>query len=263
MVSTDHRSHPGVLGSIGRPLIRFDRVSSTMDLAAAFAELGAPVGTTVQAGFQTAGRGRSGKSWAADAGTSLMLSIVLRPPTSGSGLGKLSLLAGLAVARMTEALTSLPTEVKWPNDVLVGGRKVAGILLHSRSMRNTGSRYLVLGIGINVRSTPQPHAPHATSLTEAAGKTVELDDVFHRLVLELNRVHQSFLAEDVASAWAELQDRLAYRGQDVSIVDGERNVSGTVAGIGAHGELLLRQSGGAMRSIVSGELTRGPSPIHR
>jgi BirA family biotin operon repressor/biotin-[acetyl-CoA-carboxylase] ligase len=128
-------------------------------------------------------------------------------------------------------------------------------------MRNTCARYLILGIGINVRSTPAIYKTHATSLCEAAGKSVELQDVLQPLILELNHAYRSFRRGNVDDAWNDLHERLAYRDQDVVIVDGDRTISGTVVGIGERGELLLRQADGGIRSIVSGELARGLRPV--
>lgn len=257
MVSPDRRLSLANPRPIGRPLIRFDRVTSTMDVATAFAELGAPEGTVVQADLQTAGRGRAGRFWEAPPGSSLMLSIILRPQTSAADHGRLSLLAGLAVARTTGALTSRRTTVKWPNDVLLDGRKVSGILLHSRPMKRASERYLILGIGINVRSAP---ASYAISLCDVSSDLVEVPDVLNRLIPHLNDVYQAFRSGDVSRQFADLNDRLAYRDQEVVVADGERTISGKLVGIGQQGELILRHPDGSTRTVVSGELTRGPRP---
>lgn len=246
---------------IGRPLIRFDRVASTMDVAARLAALGSPEGTIVEADLQTAGRGRGGRRWYAPAGSALMVSIILRPGVSAARLVSMSLLAGLAVANVAEAITSQPATIKWPNDVLIDGRKVAGILLHSRTMGDAPNACLILGIGINVRVTSATRAFNATSLDEAAGDRVYVGDVRHRLVVELRAVYRAFTGGDLAPAWAELTDRLAYRDREVTIVDGERALRGMVTGLGENGELLLRRPDGVIQSIISGEMVRGPRPV--
>lgn len=246
---------------VGRPLIRFDRVTSTMDVAARLAALGSPEGTIVEADLQTAGRGRGGRRWDAPAGSALMLSIILRPSVPASRLGSMSLLAGLAVANVAEEVTSRPATIKWPNDVLIDGRKVAGILLHSRTMGDAPNACLILGIGINVRATPATRATRATSLDEAASDHVCRGDVRHRLVVELGGVYRPFTGGDLTAAWAKLNDRLAYRDREVTIVDGDRTIQGVVAGLGEIGELLLRRPDGVIQAIVSGELVRGPQPV--
>lgn len=246
---------------IGRPLIRFDQVTSTMDVAAALAALGAPEGTTVQADLQTAGRGRAGRRWDADAGSALMLSIILRPRVSAPRLGLVSLLAGLAVANVAEALTCRPAMIKWPNDVLIDGRKVAGVLLQSRIMTGTNDAWLILGVGINVGSTPATRTAVATSLAEAASDVVPVPTVLNRLIVELQDVYRRFTSDALDEAWRQLNDRLAYRDREVTIVDGECSIRGIVTGIGDSGELLLLRSDGTIHSVVSGELARGPLPI--
>ena len=229
-----------------------------MDVAAALAALGAPEGTTVQAQFQTAGRGRAERRWEADAGSALMLSIVLRPGVSPTRFGLMSLLTGLAVANTAESLTSRQATIKWPNDVLIDGRKVAGILLHSRTVSDASTSCLILGMGINVGATPARRTATATCLAEAAREDVRMPDVERRLMAELRMVYHSFTSGDLGEAWIQLGARLAYRDQEVTIVDGDRTVQGIVAGIGDLGELLLRQPNGTIRAVVSGELVRGP-----
>ncbi len=189
-----------------------------------------------------------------------MLSIILRPLVSASRLGSMSLLAGLAVARVAEATTGRQATVKWPNDVLIDGRKVAGILLQTRPAGGQSSGYLNLGIGINVGSTPATCTADATSFSETAGASVTVLGVLHRLIAELDSVYRAFLAGDLADAWAEVNDRLAFRDQEVTIEDGDRTIRGIVAGIGDGGELLLRRPDGTIRAVVSGELVRGPRP---
>lgn len=191
-----------------------------------------------------------------------MLSVILRPPQTAAGIGVLSLLSGLAVAKTAEALTSRPATIKWPNDVLLDGRKVSGVLIHSRVIATSGSRLLILGIGFNVRSTPGLHRGRATSLSEVANAPVELSVVTHRLLVELDDAYRLFLDGDLTTPLAAVNDRLAYRDQHVEIVDGARTIRGAVVGLGRDGELLLRQPDGCNLPVVSGELTRGPRLRH-
>lgn len=260
-IRADRLSHAETPRPIGRPLIRFDRVTSTMDVATTLADLGSPEGTVIQADLQTAGRGRAGRVWESEAGSALMLSIILRPSDTPIGPGALSLLAGLAVARTAEVLSSRPSTIKWPNDVLLDGLKVSGILVHSRATPPCSCRQFVLGIGVNVRETPESHAARAISLSEAAGVTVATADVLNRLIAELDTVYVAFRRGDIARELTELDARLAFRDQQVSVVDGGRTTSGTVSGIDHTCALLLRLPDGTLRPIISGELTRGPTPV--
>jgi BirA family biotin operon repressor/biotin-[acetyl-CoA-carboxylase] ligase len=152
---------PPLRGRFGRPFTFVERCASTQRLLD-----GLPEGAVVAAGEQTEGRGRLERSWHAPAGTSLLFSIVLQPPVPAERLPELSLVAGAAVAEAVEAETGLETEVKHPNDVLLGGRKVAGILAEATDGR------VILGVGVNLSQTKEqlPAETLATSLAlEGAG----------------------------------------------------------------------------------------------
>jgi BirA family biotin operon repressor/biotin-[acetyl-CoA-carboxylase] ligase len=146
---------PPLRGRFGRPYTFVDRCASTQRLLD-----GAPEGAIAVTDEQTEGRGRLGRSWQAAAGTSLLFSIALEPPVDAERLPELSLVAGAAVAEAVERETGLATKVKHPNDVLIGGRKVAGILAEAADGR------VVLGVGINLSQTKDqlPDAAAATSL---------------------------------------------------------------------------------------------------
>jgi BirA family transcriptional regulator, biotin operon repressor / biotin---[acetyl-CoA-carboxylase] ligase len=156
---------PPLRGRFGRPYTFVDRCASTQRLLD-----GAPEGAIAVTDEQTKGRGRLGRSWHAPAGTSLLFSIVLEPPVSAERLPELSLVAGAAVAEAVETETGLAAEIKHPNDVLVGGRKVAGILAEAADGR------VVLGVGVNLTQTEDqlPDAASATSLT-LEGAVVDRD----------------------------------------------------------------------------------------
>ncbi len=166
---------PRLRGRFGRPYSFVDRCASTQRLLD-----GAPEGAVAAAGEQTEGRGRLGRSWQAPAGTSLLFSIVLEPPVAAARLAELSLVAGAAVAEAIEAETGLLTTVKHPNDVLVGGRKVAGVLAEAVEGR------VVLGIGVNVSQSEAqlPDAALATSLA-LEGETVDKHELLATILERL------------------------------------------------------------------------------
>jgi BirA family biotin operon repressor/biotin-[acetyl-CoA-carboxylase] ligase len=154
---------PRLRGRFGRPYTFVEQCASTQRLLD-----GAPEGAVAVAGEQKEGRGRLGRTWHAPAGTSLLFSIVLEPPAAAARLPELSLVAGAAVAEAVSAETGLQTEVKHPNDVLVGGRKVAGILAEAVDGR------IVLGIGVNV-SQAEAQLPVAILATSLALEGVTAD----------------------------------------------------------------------------------------
>lgn len=146
--------------AFGRPLRLHETVTSTNDLARAWAVQGAPEGATVIARAQTRGRGRNGHAWHSPVGLGLYLSVVLRPSWPPAELGTLAIIGGLAVAQAVEALGLSHTRIKHPNDVLVGGRKLAGVLVEPR-IGGLHTEFAIMGIGVNLH--------HGRSDLEAAG----------------------------------------------------------------------------------------------
>lgn len=238
-------------------LLVFGVVASTNDVARDLAESGAPHGTVVLAEAQTAGRGRAGRAWLAPSGSSLLLSIILRPRSdtstrTGSGAAVLPLLVGLAVARAVECVIGRAAEIKWPNDVLVGGSKVAGILCESSTGGPAGD-YVVVGIGLNVtqraRDFDDELLAAATSLSVAAGEDVARSTAATALIAEvLDAAADAGPTLDPA-ALAEISRRDALFGHTVTIDD---QLAGTACGIAADGALMLRSPTGRRFSLRTG-----------
>jgi BirA family biotin operon repressor/biotin-[acetyl-CoA-carboxylase] ligase len=223
--------------SLGRPRLHLRRVDSTNARAKALAAAGAPHGTLVTATEQTAGRGRQGRTWSAPAGRALLLSLVLRERDE-----LLPLAAAVAVAEVAGPAA----RVKWPNDVLVGARKVAGILVEGRP----SERWWVLGIGVNVAVRPEdlPAGLRATAggLGLAPG---DVEPFLARLLAALERT----LAAPPAAVLAAWRERDALRGRPVSWDGG----SGRAAGIDDAGQLLVDQDGGGRVALGAGEVHLG------
>src|SRR5688500_14004340 len=157
------------LGRIGHRMHWLEKTGSTNDVAARLAELGAEEGTTVVAEMQTAGRGRHGRVWFSPSGAGLYVSVIIRP---GSGTlhennpaGLLTLASGVAIAEAVRAVTGLPAQIKWPNDVLIGGRKLAGILAEA-AVQAGALQFVVVGFGVNLQPAAYPLelAPRVTSI---------------------------------------------------------------------------------------------------
>jgi BirA family biotin operon repressor/biotin-[acetyl-CoA-carboxylase] ligase len=216
--------------SLGRPRLHLRETTSTNDRARALAIGGAPHGTLVTAGVQTAGRGRQGRTWVAPPGTALLLSLVLRELDA-----LLSLRAGLAVAD----LAGPAARVKWPNDVLVDGRKVAGILAEGRPQEG----WAVLGIGVNVALEPDELVAGAGTLGRDRGE-------LEAALAELLRALEHRLREPAEATLAAVRERDALLGESVSWADG----AGTGAGIDGRGALRVRLDGGAETVLDAGEV---------
>lgn len=241
-------------------MIRLDTVTSTMDVVRDLAHRGARPGTAVAAGYQSMGRGRSDHRWIAPPWSSVLMSFLTESRHPPGALGVLSLVWGLAVARTVEALTERPATVKWPNDVLVEGRKISGILVVNAMNPATGRFQQVTGIGLNCRNTPEELPDTGTSLGIVAGAPIAHSVAMQRLLVEVNRVFAAFEAGEVAPLLAGINARLAYRDEAVTVQDGDRLRTGVVDGLHPSGALHLRQPDGSLQLVVAGEVTRGPRP---
>jgi BirA family biotin operon repressor/biotin-[acetyl-CoA-carboxylase] ligase len=179
---------PLLRGRFGKPYTYVERCESTQRLLAD----DAPEGAVAAADEQTAGRGRLGRDWDAPPGSSVLASVALRPDVPTAKLAELSLVAGRACAQALVELAEVVPEVKWPNDVLVGGRKVAGILAEAREGR------VMLGIGINVLQTedelPQRAQYPATSLLIETGRRIPRADLLASLLDHLEREHDAWVS---------------------------------------------------------------------
>jgi BirA family biotin operon repressor/biotin-[acetyl-CoA-carboxylase] ligase len=211
-------------------VVLFDEVTSTLDIAHPLARDGAPDGTLIVAERQTAGRGRGGRTWASEEGAGIWSTIIARP-TDDAALEVLSLRVGLAVARALDAFTSGDVQVKWPNDLMLDGGKLGGILIESR-WREERVDWVAIGIGINCR-VPRD-IPNARALLEGTGRI----DVLAALVPAV----RAAAASRGALTAPELRD---YERRDWA--RGRRctaPVAGVVRGIDARGALLVRTSTG-------------------
>ena len=225
------------MSRLGRPRLHLRTIGSTNARARELAEAGAPHGTAVTAGEQTAGRGRQGRGWSTPPGSALAVSLVIRDPDP-----LLSLRAGLAVADLAGAAA----RVKWPNDVLVDGRKVAGILAEGRPQEG----WAVLGIGVNA-ALDLVVLP--ADVRERAGTLGLAPAELPRALQELLGALERRLAQPPEATLAALRERDALAGRPVRWDGG----SGTGAGIADDGALLVRDAGGALHALAAGEVHLG------
>lgn len=226
-----------------------------MDEAAALAAAGEPEGIVVVANEQTAGRGRAGRTWMSPPGSSLLCSIFLRPSVPPERLAPLALVAGVAVAEAIESFGPTPT-LKWPNDVWLNDRKVAGILVTSRT--GPDGIVAILGVGINIGASMSDLPDGATSLRVAAGSAPDRDDLLAVLLDRIDRGYAAFITSGGYPDLSGWTDRAALLGEEVMIRDGTTTHQGVFAAIDGDGALLLRDHTGHLIRIVAGDLTRGP-----
>lgn len=244
-------------GRWGRPLRFFEEIASTNSEALEWADGGAPEGAAVVADHQSAGRGRLGRTWLSEPGAILPLSVVLRPLLPPHRLGLLSAAAGLAAAEAIAGASGMSCRLKWPNDVTISGRKVAGILLESRVTGTGGAPAVVCGIGINVRWTklPEELGGRATSLAlegASVDRALLAASLLHALEIVCGRLdEQRGTAEIIARATA-LSEVL---GQAVEARVGGVLVSGVALSLSTAGGLVLDTAEGC-RVLDAGEIER-------
>jgi BirA family biotin operon repressor/biotin-[acetyl-CoA-carboxylase] ligase len=233
-----------------------DVLDSTQGAARALAEGGAPEGTVVVADRQTSGRGRLGRDWHSPAGVNLYATVVLRPPLPPARVPQLALVAGLAVADAIAAETGTAAELKWPNDVLVGGRKTAGVLTEMQGELER-VRYVLVGMGVNLNETTFPAALRgvATSVRLATGRPVDRARFTARLLAALEARYGRFLSGGLASMRADWESLSCLQGRTVQVTAGDHVTRGRVCGIDDEGALLLEDSTGTTRRVTAGEVT--------
>ena len=242
---------------VGHHVYVFDTVTSTNRVLADLAEQGAAEGTVVLAEAQTAGRGRHGSDWFSPEAANLYVSILFRPRIAPHDLPLFAPIASLALAEATW-LESAPALIKWPNDVVVDGRKLGGVLVEAPIV---GDRlaYVVLGIGVNLNveraeliEALGPLAQDAVSLHEIVGHDVDRDLFTAELLNRLEKWHHTFLTRGPAAILNAWQARDALKGHRVEVNTAGRVCQGRCRGIQPDGSLLVQEDSGQARHVVAG-----------
>jgi BirA family biotin operon repressor/biotin-[acetyl-CoA-carboxylase] ligase len=239
----------------GRKVYTFETIDSTNTCARALAGCWAAEGTVVFAEEQTAGKGRLGRSWTSAPGDNLTFTIVLRPSLPPTSLNLLPLLTGVAVSQAIERFCGVKTECKWPNDLLIGGRKVAGILLES-SFKQEMVEYVVIGVGLNVNQTefPAEIEHRATSLRLITGAPIDRPGLFREIMSSLEDRYDRLAIEGYDSIVPEWLLRSPMVGRQIEVSQDGAVFTGVVRGIGAEGALLL-ETAGQVKGLVAGDVT--------
>jgi BirA family biotin operon repressor/biotin-[acetyl-CoA-carboxylase] ligase len=254
-------------GRFGTPLFYFPTIGSTNDLAARLAAGGAPEGTTVAAEAQTSGRGRMGRTWFSPQGAGLYVSVVFRPDPAARGTGSaaapagpglpamLTLAAGVALAEAVRETTGLQAEIKWPNDLVVERRKLAGILAEA-SAQGAALDYVILGFGVNVRPVTYPPdvAHRASSIEAELGRPIDRGLLLAKALENLAACRESLRrgeAAGVLARWRRLSPGAV--GARVEWRAPAGPVTGRTAGLAEDGALLVERDGRIER-VVAGEV---------
>jgi BirA family biotin operon repressor/biotin-[acetyl-CoA-carboxylase] ligase len=235
----------------------FDSIDSTSSEARRLAAAGAVEGTVVIAEAQTSGRGRLGRAWASPPLRNLYLSTVLRPQIGGAAAAQLTLVAGLAVDDAVREWVPRAA-IKWPNDAVIDGRKVAGILTEMDADEDR-VRCVIFGIGVNLNAAredfPEELRDKATSLRAVTGQTIDRTAFAERLLWHVEERYTLFLAHGFAAIRPLWEAHSCLTGRTVQIDNAGRRCAGVVTGIGDDGALLLRDAAGHTTRVVAGDVT--------
>jgi BirA family transcriptional regulator, biotin operon repressor / biotin---[acetyl-CoA-carboxylase] ligase len=242
---------------IGKRMTFLESVGSTNDAACAEAEKGAPEGTVVVAEEQTAGRGRLRRRWHSPSGLGIWMSVVLRPEVGSETAPGMTLCASVAVAKAVRSLYPVDVSLKWPNDVMVKGKKLCGILTEMKASRRNVD-FVVCGIGMNVNQTPEDFPVElregAVSIMMATGKRVDRAELLAAMLEHLEEQYRKFCREGVASSLDEWRSMCPLFGKRVRIKGRREAVEGIFFNIDDNGALVLRLDSGIHRSFLAGDV---------
>ena len=243
---------------IGRYIQVFQQTTSTNDVIEKLARDGVKEGAVVLAESQTRGRGRLGRKWMSPPGKGLWFSLLLRPKLRLAETTRLTVTCATALRRAIQSHTGLAAEIKWPNDLLVRGKKLAGILTELRAELDQ-TKYVIVGIGVDVNLSasdfPSDLRQQATSIKAEAGKVFDRAELAVSLLRELDNDYQRLTSGQFSAIANEWEEYCRTLGQEVVIHAGERQIRGRAESLDEDGALLLRSEHGHLERIIGGDVT--------
>jgi BirA family biotin operon repressor/biotin-[acetyl-CoA-carboxylase] ligase len=241
------------------PVHYFETLDSTNNLAKELAARGAPEGIVVVAEAQTGGRGRLGREWDSPPGLGLYVSLVLRPMLPPMDLPQITLTTAVAVARAVRRVAGVAPGIKWPNDLILNGKKLGGVLTEMET-ESDRIRHVVVGLGLNVNNPgfPPELAATATSLTLATGGAFSRVDLLKAWLEEFDGLYDRFLNQGFGEILEEWKEFAVTLGRPVTVRQGPREISGLALDVAPDGALLLRTADREIVRVISGEITPGP-----
>lgn len=240
----------------GKHIFHFFKTDSTNRVAFELGHSGEPEGTIVLAEEQSAGRGRVGRAWHSERATGIYLTLLLRPKLAPVQAPLLTMMAGLSAHTAVEAVTGLAVDLKWPNDLMIRGKKAGGILTEMHAEPGM-VRFVVVGIGLNVNQErfPGELAGIATSLRQETGKTQSRMELLVRLLREFESDYNRFLREGIPSVIRRFEVVSSYaHGKKVRVTNGAESYVGTTAGLGPEGLLQVEREDGRVVTVIAGDV---------
>lgn len=241
---------------VGKKIYYFDELDSTNIKANRLAEEGAEHGTLVVANQQKAGKGRRGRGWESPAGTSIYMTLLLKPDIVPSNASMLTLVAALAVAKGIEKMTGMEVKIKWPNDIVINGRKICGILTEM-SAQIDYVNHIIIGIGINVHNKefPQELSDRATSILMECGQSINRAALIETIWEAFEDYYDRYMTtQDMTALRQEYDAYLVNRGQRVQVLDPKEPFEGVAQGITDRGELIV-DTWESRKLVSSGEVS--------
>ena len=242
---------------IGADIYLFDAIDSTNDHAHKLAKEGAKEGTVVLSESQSRGKGRLGRTWFSPSGANIYLSIILRPQMPTSQITLLTFAAAIAVARAIRNVTGLDADIKWPNDILIKDKKVAGILSEMDAEKDK-VKSTIIGIGINVnldkKDIPLELMGKATSIKIESNSAIDRMNLICRVLENLEEWYNLFErneANDIIKEWKSLAITI---GRDVKVQSGNSFIEGRAVDIDENGALLIKDRNGVIQKVLSGDV---------
>ncbi len=245
----------GATRVIGRDIQVFNETTSTNDVAEKLARDGVREGVVIFAESQTKGRGRMGRRWVSPQGKGLWFSVLVRPPLAPLAATQLTVIGATAIARAIREVTGLSPQIKWPNDILLDGKKVVGILTEL-SAEADQIKHVILGIGVDVNVTefPAELRDTATSLALATGGELSRARLAAAILRELDRDYARICEGKFAAVAEEWEQQCVTLGRRVRIHIGERAVSGRAESLDTDGALIVRSDHGRLERIIGGDV---------
>ncbi len=241
----------------GKPVYFYDELGSTNLQAKLDAENGAKEGTLIVADMQTAGRGRRGRTWSSPAGTNVYFTLILKPDFRVELASMVTLVMGLAVAEGIEKTCGLGARIKWPNDIVVNGKKVCGMLAEMSTERDF-IHYVVMGVGINVgrQDFPEEIARTAACLEQECGRAVSRAELIVNVIKTFEGYYEIFQRDgSLTGLLGRYNEMLAGKDGEVRVLDPKGEYRGISRGINSTGELLVEREGGAVEAVYAGEVS--------
>jgi len=240
----------------GKHIYHFFKTDSTNRVAFELGHAGEPEGTVVLAEEQSAGRGRAGRTWHSERAAGIYVTLLLRPKLAPVQAPLLTMMAGLSAHAAVESVTGLAVDLKWPNDLVIRGKKAGGILTEMHAEPGM-VRFVVVGIGLNVNQErfPGELAGLASSLRQETGKTQSRMELLVRLLREFESDYNRFLREGIAGVIQRFEVVSSYaHGKKVRITNGTESYVGTTAGLGPEGLLQVEREDGRVVTVIAGDV---------